>query len=202
MRLIISKSVLIVLIHQTRTPPNKSYAPPLWSACVRCLISLLYVDLFCWCSALLFSFQDGAATTLLFGATGFRLQVLGQVSQRHFPIASDGYIHLGILLVFLCWFLGSIQHSRLPGTQKYNYVHRLHCFATYQADILRAVAFTLSGIANFSRRSLFRLSTFSSKWRFWKAMPWGPHVGGLPPRWAHSCFWKNISRLAGTSSCS
>ena len=73
------------------------------SACVRCLISSLYFDLFCWCSALLFSFQDGAATTLLFGATGFRLQVLGQVSQRHLPIASDGYIYLGILLVFLCF---------------------------------------------------------------------------------------------------
>ena len=98
MRLVISKSVLI---HQPRTPPNKSYAPPLWSACVRCLISSLYFDLFSWHSALLFSFQGSAAPTLLFGATGFRLQVLGQVSQRHFPIVSDGYIYFGLYLIFI-----------------------------------------------------------------------------------------------------
>ena len=33
----------------------------------------------------------------------------------------------------------------------------------------------------------FKFIENAEKRRFWRAMPGGPHVRGLPPRWAHSC---------------
>ena len=175
MRLIISKSVLI---HQPGTP--QSYASSFGSACVRCLISWFYIDSSASTALRSLAFRQCSS---LAAFRGNRQSCTGQVSQRHFPIVSDGYIYIGIHSVSH----GSSCFLILTGLPTNINVLRFYHIAPYQADSLRPVAFASSGIPNFSRQSFSGFSTFSSKWRFWRAMPGGPHVGGLPPRWAHSC---------------
>ena len=114
MRLIISKSVLI---HQPGTPPNKSYAPSLGSACVRCLISWFYIDSSASTALRSLAFRQCSS---LAAFRGNRQSCTGQVSQRHFPIVSDGYIYLGIHSVSL----GSLRFlfwSGFPSTFTYSY---------------------------------------------------------------------------------
>ena len=115
MRLIISKSVLI---HQPGTPPNKSYASSFGSACVRCLISWFYLIYFDSSASIALRSLAFRQCSSLAAFRGNRQSCTGQVSQRHFPIVSDGYIYLGIHSVslgsprFLLW-------SGLPSNYTY-----------------------------------------------------------------------------------
>ena len=119
MRLIISKAVLI---HQPGTPPNKSYAPSLGSACVRCLISWFYIDSSASTALRSLAFRQCSS---LAAFRGNRQSCTGQVSQRHFPILSDGYIYLGIHSISL----GSSCFLILPRLPPNIYVHiRTHIF--------------------------------------------------------------------------
>ena len=77
MRLIISKSVLI---HQPGTPPNKSYAPSLGSACVRCLISWFYLIYFDSSSSIALRSLAFRQCSSLAAFRGNRQSCTGQVS--------------------------------------------------------------------------------------------------------------------------
>ena len=118
----------------------------------------------------------------------------------HRPWERPGSFRHGIFLFFndFIVFQGSSWLLILSGLPLNIYVHI--CTYTYNDFIFYIVSsrhLTNGCIysfrySNFLKADIYiRFSTFSSKWRFWRAMPGGPHVGGLPPRWAHSCFEKN-----------
>ena len=125
MRLIISKSVLI---HQPGTPPNKSYASSFGSACVRCLISWFYLIYFDSSASIALRSLAFRQCSSLAAFRGNRQSCTGQVSQRHFPIVSDGHIYLGIQSISF----GSSCSLMLTGLSTNIYVLRFFHFVLYQ----------------------------------------------------------------------